>query len=684
MDLQKLCSKKNRIPIDFRRDKEKAISLLTEIKDKNIKINNSHIYSLASWVGFNIGKYDKKDLFSEVESIKYGDEEDTYDMHIKDGNSYVANGIICHNTLNLPEDVSVEEVAKIYEMAWKEGCFKEGNSIYTTDGLKNIEDIKPGNEVIGEDGKEHRVTKIFHLESQKRGFIDLKICGSEDIKCTFGHPLLTVEVDPSEDKQSWVERRKKKVWKDAKDVSVGDYVLSPKNFQLGEDMLDNILISDYITYPHLWKDGFIYPSRTLPWKKYKTVIASNSNGVKNKISIDEDFVSFLGWFIAEGYFQGTSTIRLTLSTEEQEIALWLGGIVQEKFGLSPDYFIIESNGGKRLRIEFRSKILSQFLEMLVGKGSANKHLPQWFMKIGRNLLKKMVDAHFEGDTGVTISKRLARELHMARLFLGEKSHFEQNYGQGFCVRENDSVKKTVAQPFEDYICYRVFNKKEIYETCKVYNFSVENNDTYIVNGIITHNCKGVTVYRKNCRTGVLVDNISEEKEMTIKKTSAIKRPKMLPADIYHTVSKGESYFVMVGMLGEDPYEVFAGKNGEIKRSIKKGMIKKISRGRYSLLAKNGEVIQEDISRHIHEDQEAVTRLISSNLRHGCDVSFIVHQLEKVKGDLLSYSKAIARVLKRYIPDNTRVHGETCKECGAELVRTQGCCTCNSCGWSKCS
>ncbi len=196
-------------------------------------------------------------------------------------------------------------------------------------------------------------------------------------------------------------------------------------------------------------------------------------------------------------------------------------------------------------------------------------------------------------------------------------------------------------------------------------------------------CKGITVYRKNCRTGVLVDNTSEEKKVAIKKTTAAKRPKILPADIYHTVSKGELYFVMVGLLGEDPYEVFAGKNGEIKKSIKEGMIKKISRGRYSLLAKNGEIIQEDISKHIDEDQEAITRLISSNLRHGCDVSFIVHQLEKVKGDLLSYSKAISRVLKKYIPADTRVHGETCKECGADLVRVEGCISCKSCGWSRC-
>ena len=114
-----------------------------------------------------------------------------------------------------------------------------------------------------------------------------------------------------------------------------------------------------------------------------------------------------------------------------------------------------------------------------------------------------------------------------------------------------------------------------------------------------------------------------------------------------------------------------------------GTIKKIKRGKYSLLAVNGDVLLEDISQTINEDQEAITRLISSNLRHGCDVGFVVHQLEKVKGDLMSFSKAVSRVLKKYIKEGTLVHGETCKICGGELRRQEGCAIC-SCGWAKCS
>ena len=59
-------------------------------------------------------------------------------------------------------------------------------------------------------------------------------------------------------------------------------------------------------------------------------------------------------------------------------------------------------------------------------------------------------------------------------------------------------------------------------------------------------CKGFTVYRDGCRTGVLVT--SSEKKENIQKTSAPKRPKNLDCEIHHTKSRGEDFFVIVGLL----------------------------------------------------------------------------------------------------------------------------------------
>ena len=87
---------------------------------------------------------------------------------------------------------------------------------------------------------------------------------------------------------------------------------------------------------------------------------------------------------------------------------------------------------------------------------------------------------------------------------------------------------------------------------------------------------------------------------------------------------------------------------------------------------------------VSSEEGAITRLISTALRHGVKIHYIVHQLEKVKGDMFSFSKIIARTLKKFIPDGTEVTGEKCGTCQSEaLVRQEGCVTCKSCGASKC-
>lgn len=194
-------------------------------------------------------------------------------------------------------------------------------------------------------------------------------------------------------------------------------------------------------------------------------------------------------------------------------------------------------------------------------------------------------------------------------------------------------------------------------------------------------CKGFTVYRDGCRTGVLIT--SSEKKENIQKTSAPKRPKNLDCEIHHTKSRGEDFFVIVGLLDGLPYEVFAGKNGCITHA-KTGTITKNKRGHYSLLAGDNSLI-ENVCDLLTDEQAVITRMISLSLRHGSDISFVVDQLEKSPGDMTNFGKALARVLKKYILDGTKVSGYTCSSCGSSnVVRQEGCASCKDCGSSKCS
>jgi ribonucleoside-diphosphate reductase alpha chain len=211
----------------------------------------------------------------------------------------------------------------------------------------------------------------------------------------------------------------------------------------------------------------------------------------------------------------------------------------------------------------------------------------------------------------------------------------------------------------------------------------------------TSGCKGITVYRDKCRDGVLVkeekkkevplDPTEVKMEQRIIKTHAPKRPQSLVSDVHHIKVTGQEYFVIVGLWTDGtPYEIFAGKNGHLSKDIKRGEVIKNKRGHYTFTFDNGKVF-DNISKHVTDDQEAITRLLSSNLRHGADISFLVHQLEKVNGRMDGFSKALARALKKYIQNGTKVHGETCPSCGSvSMERREGCVTCMSCGNSKCS
>lgn len=207
-------------------------------------------------------------------------------------------------------------------------------------------------------------------------------------------------------------------------------------------------------------------------------------------------------------------------------------------------------------------------------------------------------------------------------------------------------------------------------------------------------CKGITVYRKNCRTGVLVD--VDEKNKKLQKTNAPKRPQELPCDIHLTKIQGEEYFVLVGLFESEPYEVMAGPN--LNRNIlerddyrfkmvtsldKVGVVRKEKRGHYDLYMDN-ELAEKNVSGRCDNDQEALTRMVSTALRHGADIGYVVHQLEKVRGDMYGFARALSRVLKKYVPDGTEIKGDVCQECQvASLKRQEGCVTCSSCGWTKC-
>ena len=189
--------------------------------------------------------------------------------------------------------------------------------------------------------------------------------------------------------------------------------------------------------------------------------------------------------------------------------------------------------------------------------------------------------------------------------------------------------------------------------------------------------KGITVYRDGCRSGVLVTNKDTKEEFSYK--NAPKRPKVLPCNVHHVKVKGTEYVVCVGLFNTLPYEVFALTDFEIQDG--KGTLTKLSKGRYELCI--GDICIENIVKEMSSEEETITRLIRTSLRHGAAIKFITQQLDKTSGSLVNFEKAISRVLKTYI--GKTVTQEDCPNCGEKLIQEGGCVLCKNCGeYNKCS
>lgn len=218
--------------------------------------------------------------------------------------------------------------------------------------------------------------------------------------------------------------------------------------------------------------------------------------------------------------------------------------------------------------------------------------------------------------------------------------------------------------------------------------------------------KGVTIYVDGSREGVLLSNdsspSSEKKEKFAGGRSAPKRPKELPCEVFQTTVQGEKWTIFVGLLDGKPYEVMGGlsKNILLPRRVKTGKILKFNgaenpTARYDFIydfekGPEEEATIRDISNIFDNTTHAAfTRMISLSLRHFVPVCFLVEQMtkgaDKDNENIYGFSRAMARVLKNYIEDGTRVRSDKfCPSCKQDtLIYKEGCVSCSACSYTKC-
>ncbi|KAF0131168.1 MAG: ribonucleoside-diphosphate reductase alpha chain [Bacteroidetes bacterium] len=215
-------------------------------------------------------------------------------------------------------------------------------------------------------------------------------------------------------------------------------------------------------------------------------------------------------------------------------------------------------------------------------------------------------------------------------------------------------------------------------------------------------CKGMTIYRDGSRSGVLIS--ADEKKSgdadseDFKETTAPQRPRRLEADVVRFQNNYEKWMAVVGKINGKPYEIFTGKADDffLPPWVENGWVirekNKSEKARYDFQFEDKQgykVTIEGLSRSFNKEYWNYAKLISGILRHGMPLPYAIELVQNLTLDedtINTWKNGVVRALKRYIPDGTQADGKLCPECGdnKSLVYQDGCLTCKSCGYSKCS
>ncbi len=216
-------------------------------------------------------------------------------------------------------------------------------------------------------------------------------------------------------------------------------------------------------------------------------------------------------------------------------------------------------------------------------------------------------------------------------------------------------------------------------------------------------CKGVTVYRDGCRSGVLVsakkDEKKDDKHCVCYSNDQLVRPKELECDVVRFQNKKEKWIAFIGLKDGKPYEIFTGLNDDeegimLPKNVVSGKIIKTTTETgekhydFQFSNKRGyKITIEGLNAKFDPEYWNYAKLISGVLRYGMPIEQVVKLVGGLQLDsetINNWKSGVERALKRYIPDGTKMQGQVCPECGQEsIVVKEGCFICTNCGYSKC-
>lgn len=359
-------------------------------------------------------------------------------------------------------------------------CFPAGTLVLTSDGYLPIESVKEGATVLTHQNRWRPVTKTMSRMSET---VTLVGRGNSQVVTTPDHPFFS-----RTKKDKWFRKGGKRERK---------LVFSDPEFEAAEKMTGK-----YWASPCNIPESPIPDFQVLPFEH------------RPSCQFTPEFFWFVGAWLGDGW--ATRTKRAGRKNQTNGKVCLCANFRQA----SEIADRLQQAGLDFTRTDFRtaakffvfSKSLTRWLLDNFGQGAGGKHIPAWALGMPVELKRALLDGYFYADghayaghkKATTISKALAHGIKLMSQCSGFSTMIGMYIVNPTTVIEGRTVnqrtqwqiacydKSTSQFRLGDFIWGRVRSVKHGEEK-KVYNLSVADDESYIADGVVVHNCQDVSV-----------------------------------------------------------------------------------------------------------------------------------------------------------------------------------------------
>jgi DNA-cytosine methyltransferase len=420
---------------------------------------------------------------------------------------------------NVPESLNLWDITKVDEaklpdfdlMTWGFPCFPGGTLVMTSKGHKEIQDINVGDKVLTHKNRFKKVVKT--MQKPCSALYNVKVFGVEEFNVTAEHPFYVRKF-----KRVWdcANKTNKRLFGEPEWVEVKDL---DKNCYIG------IAINQKSKLP-LWQ-GYEY--------KHQNRITK----CKNELNFENENLWWLiGRYMGDGWTSVTDrkskpnspNYRTIICCAKSEI----NDITQKLDGLF-SYSVAEERTVYKIHIV--NKELTLFLQQF-GQGASNKRITSDILNLPVCLLESFLKGYFSADG--CYSQGLYKATSVSRqLTYGIQACIYKVYRRPCALYKNKRPKTSVIEGrtinqkdiyniafkkengkqdkafYEDGYIWIPFRRKDVIEfNDDVYNFEVEEDNSYTAFNLIVHNCQDISVAGKQAgviegetRSGLYYDGI---------------------------------------------------------------------------------------------------------------------------------------------------------------------------------